>query len=205
MLKQLIETRLKGTRPPVDPVAAALERLPSGIPAAWFRRPLISAAVLVPLIERGSELKLVLTQRTEHLDVHPGQISFPGGRCEPTDTGTLSTALRETREEIGLVAESITVVGYLEPMAVVTGFAVAPVVGFVTADAKFTLDPVEVAEVFEVPFDFFLDDANHQLRERNVRGITMPFSEYQFEDKRIWGATAMMIRDFTNLIQSEKT
>jgi len=145
---------------------------------------------------------LVLTQRTEHLDVHPGQISFPGGRCEPTDTGTLCTALRETREEIGLAAESITVVGYLESMAVVTGFAVAPVVGFVAADAKFTLDPFEVAEVFEVPLEFFLDDANHQLRERTVRGITLPFSEYQFENKRIWGATAMMIRGFTNLIQN---
>jgi len=205
MLKQLIERRLKGTRPPVDPVAAALERLPNGIPEAWFQRPLISAAVLVPLIERDSVLKLVLTQRTEHLDVHPGQISFPGGRCEPTDTGTLCTALRETREEIGLAAESITVVGYLESMAVVTGFAVAPVVGFVAADAKFTPDPFEVAEVFEVPLEFFLNEANHQLRERTVRGITMPFSEYQFEDKRIWGATAMMIRDFTNLMQNHKS
>jgi 8-oxo-dGTP pyrophosphatase MutT (NUDIX family) len=204
-LKQLIERRLKGTRPPVDPVAAALERLPNGFPRTWFRRPLVSAAVLVPLIERGSEMKLLLTQRTEHLNDHPGQISFPGGRCEPTDAGARYTALRETQEEIGLAAESIAVVGYLEPVAVVTGFAVAPVVGFIAADAKFTPDPFEVAEVFEVPFEFFLDDANHQLRERTVRGVTMPFSEYLFEERRIWGATAMMIRDFTNLIQCKNS
>lgn len=203
-MKQLIEQRLKGTRPPDDPVTAALARLPGGFSESWFRRPLVSAAVLVPLIERGAELKLLLTQRTEHLDDHPGQISFPGGRCEPTDTGARCTALRETQEEIGLAADSIAVVGYLEPMAVVTGFAVAPVVGFIASDAKFTLDPFEVAEIFEVPLEFFMDDANHQLHERTVRGITMPFSEYRFEHRRIWGATAMMIRDFTNLIKNKK-
>jgi 8-oxo-dGTP pyrophosphatase MutT (NUDIX family) len=203
-LKQLIERQLKGTRPPVDPVAAALARLPANFPESWFKRPLVAAAVLVPLIQRGTELNLLLTQRTDHLDDHPGQISFPGGRCEPGDDGALHTALRETQEEIGLAADSIAVVGYLQSMAVVTGFAVAPVVGFVASEATFTPDPFEVAEVFEVPLEFFMDDANHQLGERTVRGITMPFSEYLFEERRIWGATAMMIRDFTNLIKINK-
>jgi len=200
-LKDLIERRLKRSKPPVDLVGEALARLPAGIAETWFSRPLVPAAVLFPLIERGGELTVLLTQRTDHLDDHPGQISFPGGRSEPGDAGLRHTALREAQEEIGLAAGSVSVVGYLEPLAVVTGFAVAPVVGFVCGDAKFTLDPIEVAEVFEVPLDFFLDDANHRRCERTVQDITMPFSEYHFEDRRIWGATAMMIREFTKLIR----
>lgn len=202
-MKQLIERRLKNTQPPADPVAAALARLPDDIAKVWFRRPPVPAAVLIPLIERDAELTVLLTQRTEHLDDHPGQISFPGGRSEPADTGPRHTALRETLEEIGLATELIAVAGYLEPLAVVTGFAVAPVVGFVAGHAEFSPDPFEVAEVFEVPLEFFLDDANRRLRDRSVHGITMSFSEYQFEDRRIWGATAMMIHEFINLIKNK--
>jgi 8-oxo-dGTP pyrophosphatase MutT (NUDIX family) len=202
-LKQLIERRLKNTQPPADPVGEALARLPAGVAETWFNRPLVSAAVLFPLIERGAELHVLLTQRTDHLDDHPGQISFPGGRAEPSDTGLRHTALRETQEEIGLAAESIVIAGYLEPLAVITGFAVAPVVGFVAGDARFTLDPFEVADIFEVPLEFFMDDVNHQQIERTVHGFTMSFSEYHFEERRIWGATAMIIRNLTNLLKNK--
>lgn len=200
-MKRLIERRLQRTRPPVDLVGAALARLPEGIAEAWFDRPLVPAAVLIALIERDTELTVLLTQRTEHLEDHPGQISFPGGRVEPHDTGPRDTALREAREEIGLAASAVAVVGYLEPLAVVTGFAVTPVVAFVSGDAVFTPDPFEVADIFEVPLDFFLDDANHLLRERTVHDVTVPFSEYRFADRRIWGATAMMINDFINILK----
>jgi len=203
-LKQHIERQLQNTRPPVDLIGEALARLPDGIADAWFNRPLVPAAVLIALIERAAELTVLLTQRTEHLEDHPGQISFPGGRVEPLDTGPRDTALREAQEEIGLAAPSVAVVGYLEPLAVVTGFAVAPVVAFVPGDVAFTPDPFEVAEVFEVPLDFFLDEANHRLRERTVHGVTVPFSEYRFADRRIWGATAMMINDFINIIKNNK-
>jgi len=200
-LKQLIERRLRRTQPPADLVGAALARLPAGIAAAWFRRPLVSAAVLVPLIERDGAIHLLLTQRTEHLDDHPGQISFPGGRTERSDTGPRHTALREAREEIGLHEDAIVIAGYLEPMAVVTGFAVAPVVGFVAGDVSFTPDPFEVAEIFEVPLEFFMAEENHRCIERTVRGFTLPFSEFYFEERRIWGATAMMIRELTELLK----
>jgi 8-oxo-dGTP pyrophosphatase MutT (NUDIX family) len=199
-LKQLIERRLRNTKPPVDPVGAALARMPDGIASAWFSRPLVSAAVLIPLIERDTRFSILLTQRTDHLNDHPGQISFPGGRTEPADAGPCHTALREAQEEIGLAAESVTVVGYLESLAIVTGFAVTPVVGFVADNAEFAIDPFEVADIFEVPLEFFLDDANHQPCERTVRGFTLPFSEYHFDDRRIWGATALMIRGFTNTL-----
>ncbi len=200
-MKQLIERRLKDTRPPVDLVHEALARLPDGIAETWFTRPVVSAAVLVPLVERETQLTLLLTQRTEHLEDHPGQISFPGGRCESGDTCPRQTALRESREEIGLSEASISVVGYLDPLAVVTGFAVAPVVGFVRDDAQFALDTFEVADIFEVPLEFFLNEDNHQQHERLVYGANRLFSEYQFEDRRIWGATAMMIRNLVNIIK----
>ena len=201
-MKQLIERRLLYTQPPTDPVGEALARLPAGIAEAWFNKPLVPAAVLFALIERGAEINVLLTQRTEHLADHPGQISFPGGRVEPADAGPRHTALRETLEEIGLAAESIAVAGYLEPMAVVTGFAVAPVVGFIDGDARFMPDPYEVAEIFEVPLEFFMDDKNRRHIERSMHGVTMPFSEYHFEDRRIWGATAMMISEFINLLKT---
>lgn len=199
----MIERRFSRTRPPADPVSAALARLPDGIADAWFKQPLVPAAVLIPLVERDDEFTLLLTQRTEHLVDHPGQISFPGGRSEPTDTGPRHTALREAQEEVGLSAESIAVIGYLEPLAVVTGFAVAPVIGFVAGDAEFLIDPFEVAEVFEVPLSFFMDDANRRDVERTIEGMTMPFIEYHFENRRIWGATALMISEFIYLLKNK--
>lgn len=201
-MKQLIERRLKDTRPPADPLRTALARLPGGVAEAWFKRPLVPAAVLVPLVEREAGLTLLLTQRTEHLADHPGQISFPGGRCEPEDGGPRDTALREVEEEIGLAATSITIAGYLQPLAVVTGFVVVPVVGFVADDVRFTLDSFEVADVFEVPLAFFMDEENHRVSSRTVAGVTMPFGEYDFAGRRIWGATAMMIQDLANLIKN---
>ena len=200
-MKHRIKRRLERTTPPDDIVAAALARLPAGIAEAWFKRPLVSAAVLVPLVERDDEIHVLLTQRTDHLDDHPGQISFPGGRSERSDTGPRHTALREAREEIGLHEDAIAIAGYLEPMAVVTGFAVVPVVGFITGDVRYTPDPFEVAEIFEVPLEFFLNEDNHRCIERTVQGFTLPFSEFHFEDRRIWGATAMMIRELTGLMK----
>ena len=200
-MKDLIARRLQHTRSPDDPVSIALDRLPDGVAAQWFDRPLVSAAVLLPLQEREGQLHLLLTQRTAHLSDHPGQISFPGGRTEAEDLSSRHTALREAEEELGLCADQVVVTGYLEPLAVVTGFAVAPVVGFVDAQVRFRIDPYEVAELFAVPLDFFLDEANHVETLRTFKDVSMTFSEYQYEDRRIWGATAMMIRQFINIIK----
>lgn len=200
-VRQRIERRLRGTAPPPDPVAAALAALPDDVVAAWFARPLIPAAVLLPLVARGDELAVLLTRRTPHLKDHPGQISFPGGRSEPGDTAAVDTALRELHEETGIGPEQVTVAGYLEPLAVVTGFAVTPVVGFVAGEYTLRLDPVEVEEAFEVPLEFLLDARNRVATLRRVRGVEARFCEYRYAGRRIWGATAMMLDNFIEKIK----
>jgi len=199
-VRDRIEQRLHASTPAADPVATALAALPAGVAETWFDVPLVSAAVLVPLVTRGDELSVLLTQRTAHLKDHPGQISFPGGRTEPGDGGAVDTALREVREEIGIGADQVRVVGYLEPLAVVTGFAVTPVVGFVAAGYSLELDRFEVEEAFEVPLDFLLDERNLVPTRRNIRGIDMRFYEYHYEGRRIWGATAIMLKSLIDLV-----
>ncbi|MBT8444295.1 MAG: CoA pyrophosphatase [Gammaproteobacteria bacterium] len=200
-MRKRIERRLGVSTLAADPVAAALDALPSHVSAAWFDKPLIPAAVLVPLVTSGDAIAVLLTQRTTHLKDHPGQISFPGGRAEPGDAGAVDTALREVHEEIGIAPEAVNVVGYMDPLAVVTGFAVTPVVGFVEGDYTLELDAYEVEEAFEVPLDFLLDAANEVPTSRTVRGIEARFYEYHFEGRRIWGATAVMIKNFIDIIK----
>ncbi|MDH3977486.1 MAG: CoA pyrophosphatase, partial [Gammaproteobacteria bacterium] len=159
-MKQRIERRLSHSTPPVDPVSSALGALPDQVAAQWFVRPLIPAAVLVPILEQGDSLSVLLTQRTENLTDHPGQISFPGGRSEAHDAGPLETALREAQEEIGLSGDCVNVAGYLSTLAVISGFAVTPVVGFVSGQNEFQPDSYEVEALFEVPLAYFLNEEN---------------------------------------------
>ncbi|MCH8111509.1 MAG: CoA pyrophosphatase, partial [Proteobacteria bacterium] len=136
---------------------------------------LIAAAVLVPLVLRQDGVTMLLTQRTDHLRDHAGQVSFPGGRVEAYDEGAVATALRETEEEIGVGPSHIEVVGELDLYETRTGFRITPVVGLVEPGFTLTLDEFEVAEVFEVPLSFVLDPANHQKRSLVWRGAERHF------------------------------
>lgn len=136
---------------------------------------------------------MLLTQRTDHLRDHPGQISFPGGRVEAEDTSPAHTALREAQEEIGLSSTHVEVIGYLPEYRTITGYRVTPVVALVTPPFELQPDPHEVAEIFEVPFAFLMDVANHQEHSLLFRGklrryLAMPYGKYY-----IWGATAGII------------
>ncbi|MBI3447121.1 MAG: CoA pyrophosphatase [Magnetospirillum sp.] len=162
---------------------------------------LTPAAVLVPLVERPEGLVIMLTKRTAHLAHHPGQISFPGGRLEDADKGNLTTcALRETEEETGLDRQLVRILGRLDDYVTGTGFVVTPIVGVI--DPPFTLAPdsFEVAEVFEVPLAFVLDQANHQLQRREVKGRQRPFWAMTWEDKLIWGATAGILVNLSEVL-----
>ncbi|GAB6053034.1 hypothetical protein JCM17960_18540 [Magnetospira thiophila] len=164
------------------------------------------AAVLVPLVERPGGLTVLLTLRTDHLEHHPGQISFPGGRIEdgdslPSGQGAINAALRETEEEVGLNRCHISVIGMLDDYETRTGFRVTPVVGLVSPPFQLRLDPFEVAEAFEVPLSFLLDPANHQRHSRTFQGRERHFHAMPYGDRFIWGATAgilMSLYEFLN-------
>jgi 8-oxo-dGTP pyrophosphatase MutT (NUDIX family) len=151
------------------------------------------AAVLMPLVNRDEGLQVLLTQRSADLADHPGQISFPGGRVEPQDATLAATALREAYEEIGLPAARISVLGELAQYETVTGYRVTPIVGWVEPPFPVVPDPVEVAEVFEVPLSFVLDPANQQRHFRMVGTMRRDFWAIPYSGRYIWGATAAML------------
>jgi len=154
---------------------------------------LTKAAVLVPLVQRDEGVTVLLTQRTDHLADHAGQISFPGGRIEKGDSDAIAAALREAEEEIGLLPHQVEPIGRLDDYETRTGFLVVPVVALVAPPLELRADPVEVADIFEIPLDFVLEPANHQRHERAFAGAMRQFYVLPYEDRFIWGATAGML------------
>jgi 8-oxo-dGTP pyrophosphatase MutT (NUDIX family) len=154
---------------------------------------LTPASVLIPIVLRSTELTVLLTRRTEHLRSHSGQVSFPGGRFEPHDDSPEATALRETREEIGLELRHIEVIGRLQDYQTRTGYRISPVVGLVTPPFDLSLDAREVQEAFEVPLSFVLDPANHQRHSRQFEGCEVQYFAMPYGPHYIWGATAAML------------
>jgi 8-oxo-dGTP pyrophosphatase MutT (NUDIX family) len=175
-------------------VAEARARIPPALRGTAFPEVLIPAAVLVGLVDDPRGPQVLLTQRTDSLRDHPGQVSFPGGRFEPDDRDTWSAALRELGEEVGIGHEHVQLLGHLPAHPVITGYAVAPVVARIAGGLIFRPDPIEVAEVFTVPLEFFTTAANLEFRAREVHGIAVQTPSYRYAHRQIWGATAMIIR-----------
>ena len=151
------------------------------------------AAVMVALLERPGGLHVLLTRRTDDLEHHPGQISFPGGHVEAGDADATHAAIRETFEETGVKPENIKIIGRLDTYITRTGFSIVPVVGHVSGKFELTPDPKEVAEIFEVPLSHFTNPANHQLLEKSYNGKIRKFYAMPYGDYYIWGATAGML------------
>jgi len=163
------------------------------------------AAVLIPLVERP-DVTVLFTQRATQLRNHAGQISFPGGRIEPSDHGPAAAARREAREEIGLDERFVSVIGYLPDHVVVTGFRITPVVAFVQPGFELALASEEVEDTFEVPLGYLFDPANHRVRRRpSVAGDLVEFREIPFGERSIWGATAGMLHTLYRLCTEPQT
>lgn len=161
------------------------------------------AGVLIPIVDRGGELSVLLTRRSAELKHHAGQVSFPGGRMEETDENIEATALRETHEEVGIAAHDVAVAGYLQTMPTRTGYAVTPVVGFIAPETEIIVDRREVEYTFEVPLAFFLDKDSVRETTLDFRGRQVPMREFQWQRERIWGATAYMIFEFNKVINKQ--
>ncbi|WP_421934672.1 NUDIX hydrolase [Phenylobacterium sp.] len=163
---------------------------PYGTPQA----DLTPASVLVALIERESSYSVLLTRRSDTLRRHTGQIALPGGRRDPGET-PWGTALREAHEEVGLRPDFVTLAGLSSPYVTGTGYLITPVVGFVRHGFTLEPNPDEVADIFETPFGFLMDPANHEEHEREApTGEKRRFYAMTHDDRFIWGATAGVLR-----------
>jgi 8-oxo-dGTP pyrophosphatase MutT (NUDIX family) len=206
--------------PAIDParLTAAALRARFAHPPAWspeikverrfIEREPAAASVLVPLVARDT-LQVLLTQRTDHLTNHPGQISFPGGRAEAEDANAADTALREAEEEIGLDRRHVEVLGAMPTYTTGTGFIVTPIVALVAPPIEIRADPFEVAAVFEVPLAFLMNPAHHRRHAIEVSGASRQFFSMPWEGPGddgatrgyfIWGATAAMLRNLYRML-----
>lgn len=177
---------------------------PEALDESVGRRPVMTpAAVLIALVDRPQGLTLLLTRRTAHLNNHPGQISFPGGRAEDYDATPADTALREAREEIGLDASHVDIIGTLPDYLTGTGYHVVPVVGLVTPPFTLAAEHNEVADIFEVPLAFLMDGKNHQrLSYELPAGGRRRFYAMPYQNYFIWGATAGMVRNLFHFLRA---
>jgi 8-oxo-dGTP pyrophosphatase MutT (NUDIX family) len=172
----------------VQPRRGAAER--QHIIAEGFHR----AAVLVPLVQKSDGFDLLLTKRTDAVETHKSQISFPGGMVDSDDVDITQTALREAEEELGLPPSAVETLGMLDDLPTPTGFVITPVIGVIQSLPALRPNTVEVAEVFQAPLEFFVDERNGKSELREFRGKQHEVWFYQFGEHLIWGATAMITR-----------
>lgn len=165
-------------------------------------KPLRCAAVLIPLIERQGEISVLLTKRASHLHHHPGQISFPGGKVEQSDRSFYHTAIRETKEEIGLTVPINNIIGSLMPLPSVSGYLITPVLGFIKSNEKATLDKNEVESLFEVPLSQLMDSQQWINYPFLYQGTIYHIYATCHQEHFIWGVTAQILDNLIKQISS---
>lgn len=160
------------------------------------------AAVLLLLYERENLLHIVFTKRTDLVEHHKGQVSFPGGVHDPADADLRRTAIRETFEEIGVEPGDIEIIGELDDIVTTSGFLITPYVGVLKRPGPypFVFNADEVAEILEIPLDHLLDDANVKAELQEREGGPIVAYSYRFGTHVIWGATARITRQFLDLL-----
>lgn len=161
------------------------------------------AAVLLPLFLEQDEWSLLYTRRTESLNSHRGQVSFPGGMIEDFDKDPVEAALREVEEEIGIPGEKVEILGCVDNMFTVTQFSVTPVVGIIPWPVSMSLNDSEVARVFGVPISWLSEEKNLETEERDIPGLGLkvPVHFYRpYDGEIIWGATARITLNFLEII-----
>lgn len=175
---------------------------PGQVPFAEGDRTSAKAAVLILLYPRDGEVAFVLVRRTQTVMHHRDQIGLPGGQVERGETPE-ETALRETREELGVSPDIVRVLGRLTPLYIqVSNFSVTPVVGVAAETPAFVPDPIETAEVIEMPLEHLLDAANVRMEDWVIRDLPVVVPFYSFGRHKVWGATAMILAEFVEVLKS---
>ncbi|MBI3586521.1 MAG: CoA pyrophosphatase [Ignavibacteriales bacterium] len=159
------------------------------------------AGILLLLFEEQGILHFLLTKRTEDVEHHKGQISFPGGSVDAGDDDIIATALRETEEEIGLKKDLVQVFGLFDDQWVPSGFVITPVVAFLPAMPSLNPNKEEVAEILKIPVSFFLDKKNERVEQRYRNGVLLDVYFYKYDSHEVWGATAAIIRAFLRALR----
>ena len=172
--------------------------LPRRVANGNFRQ----AAVLVPFVEEPSGLQVILTRRTDSVEHHKGQVSFPGGARDAEDPDLLFTALREAHEEVGIVPEQVSIWGELDQIVTVTSFEVTPFVGRVRGVRDFVINEAEVERLIQVPLGYILDESNFRVRMTEWDGVALPSPVFDWDGERVWGATARIMMNLVELIRN---
>jgi 8-oxo-dGTP pyrophosphatase MutT (NUDIX family) len=164
------------------------------------------AAVLILVHDCEGEPHVLFTERTDHVEHHKGQISFPGGACDDADDSLETTALRETFEEIGVRPQDVRILGQLDDMVTISNFRVTPYVGTLHSqqselEYEFVLNDHEVAQLVQVPMTFLMDEQNMELEVRQHNGREVLVPAFSYNGHRIWGATARMLHQFIELLR----
>ena len=177
------------------------QRLSDSPPRILAKNYKAQAAVLISIFQREGEPFFLLTQRSQEVTTHKGQISFPGGVREQRDSNLCETALRETEEELGITADWVEILGQFDEYRSKTNLLVAPFVGFLKEGFTASPHPREVERILEVPLEFFSQATpREEVRQRHGRQVTLYF--YDYESDIVWGLTAAIIRDLMKLLSS---
>ena len=183
---------------------AAIEPHDNHLDESDLAKDSVDAAVLIPITDRP-EPGVILTQRTDHLPSHPGQVAFPGGKLDPGDDGPVGAALREAEEEIALPRDRVEIIGTTDLYLTGTGFHITPVIGVIPPDLDLQPEEGEVAAIFEVPFDTLFDPAQYEAHNVNWGGRPRTYYEMYWDDHRIWGVTASIVLNFAERIRAAKS
>jgi len=159
----------------------------------------VPAAVLVPLYLEGGEYHLLFTKRTEHLNHHRGEISFPGGVCHPEDGSPREAALRETWEEVGIRPDDVDVLGELDDFYSIHNYLVTPVVGVFPPRYPLQVNPDEIERIIVVPLAHLLRPEIFRVEDWSWKGRTHPVYFFTYEGDEIWGLTAAILKQFLEL------
>jgi 8-oxo-dGTP pyrophosphatase MutT (NUDIX family) len=162
------------------------------------------AAVLIPLFKKNGEYHILFTRRSDKVEHHKGQISFPGGRRDKGDTDFLATALREAEEEMGISPRDVRILGELDDICTVTDFCVAPFVGLIPYPYPFQINRDEIEEMIEVPLAVLIDPSKVRREFRELRGQVWPVYYFQHQHHTIWGATASILKQLLDLLPEDE-